>query len=163
MINGRKDCRSGRACEPKTLQESIYCMVHHSDLSLPQIAEAIGKRPGYLQDAANPDCETVAFQVTALVPAMRAADNYMPLRYMAGQVGAVIVMLPNDGQGSDIRKGFMATAKELGDVAAEIDRALAADDHIDSDEFQRIDRQIAEHIEAAAQLRIAVARKAGQR
>lgn len=162
MIQGRKSCRSVRPCEPRTMGEALYCLVHHSEPTLAEIAEAINKRPGYLSDAANPDLETVAFQAVSLVPAMRAARNLSPLRLMARQMGAVLVMLPDaDGVG-DVRQKFMATAKELGDVAAEIDRALASDDEIDAAEFERIDRELSEAVEAFSQLRHVIAKKAGK-
>jgi hypothetical protein len=163
MIQGRKSCRSGQPCEPRTLAESLYCLAHHSSVGLAEIAEAIGKRAGYLSDAANPDCETVAFQAVALVPAMRAANNNMPLKFMARQMGAVLVQLPDgDCDASDIRARFMATAKELGEVATEIERALSGDDVIDAFEFARIDRELADVVEAVAQMRHAIAKKAGQ-
>lgn len=163
MTHSRKDCRNGQRCEPQTLQESLYCLLHHSRITLPAIAEAIGKRPGYLSDAANPDCETVHFQAGSLVPAMLAADNFVPLEFLARQCNAVVVFLPKtDVDSDDLRRGFMATAKELGDVASEIDRALTGDDAIDADEFTRIDRQIAEFIAAGAALRQALLKKAGK-
>jgi len=162
MIQGRKSCRSVRHCEPRTLAESLYCLCHHSDATLAEIAEAIGKRPGYLSDAANPDLETVAFQATSLVPAMRAARNISPLRLMARQMGAVLVLLPDSDCAGDVRQKFMAATKELGDVAAEIDRALMSDDQIDAAEFDRIDRELSEAVEAFSQLRHVIAKKAGK-
>lgn len=164
MIHGRKSCRSGSPCEPRTLGEALYCMVHHSDATLPEIAEGIGKRAGYLSDAANPDCDTVQFQAVCLVPAMRVANNLSPLRLMARQLGAVLVQLPDvaDSGDADIRRRFMAAAKELGDVSAEIERALSGDDAIDGPEFERIDKQLSEFMEAGAQLRHALLKKAGK-
>jgi hypothetical protein len=121
------------------------------------IAEAIGKRPGYLSDAANPDLDTVAFQAASLVPAMHAAHNYEPLRFMARQCGFVLVHIPDDtGTDSDIRKRFMATAKELGDVATEIERALSGDNEIDATESLRIDRELSQVVEAVEQMRHAI-------
>lgn len=158
MIQGRKSCRSGRSCEPRTLVEAIYCLVHHSDLSLPEIAEAIGKRPGYLSDAANPDLETVNFQAACLVPAMRATANLIPLQFMARQLGCVVIALPPAAEdAADIRQRFMGVVKELGDVSAEIERALSGDQQIDDAEFTRIDMQLSELLQAGAQLRHALA------
>lgn len=157
MIASRKLCRSGQPCEPRTLVEAIYCLVHHSDLSLPEIAEAIGKRPGYLSDAANPDLETVNFQAACLVPAMRATHNLIPLQFMARVLGCVVIQLPPASTDSaDVRQRFMGVVKELGDVSAEIERALAGDNQIDEAEFTRIDMQLSELLEAGAQLRHAL-------
>ncbi len=63
----------------------------------------------------------------------------------------------------DVRQRFMATAKELGDVAAEIERALSGDNAIDDGEFERIDRQFAEFMTAGAQLRLALQQTRGRR
>ncbi len=157
MTQGRKSCRSGHPCEVRTLGESLYCLVHHSDMTLPEIAEAIGKRPGYLSDAANPDSESVSFQASCLVPAMRVTKNLSPLRLMARQLGAIVVSLPEgDSDAGDIRQRFMKAAKELGDVSSEVERALSGDDEIDQQEFARIDRELSETVEAIEQMRAAV-------
>ncbi len=161
MIQGRKSCRNGKACEPRTMAEAIYCLVHHSDATLAEIAEAIGKQAGYLANAANPDCDTHKFQAESLVPAMRAARNLTPLRLMARQLGAVVVLLPDVDADSDcgISRRFMAIVKEVGDVSSEIDRALTGGDAIDAGERERINRQLSELVEAAAALQLSLNQK----
>lgn len=160
MVTSPKRCLSGHSCEPETLAEALYCLCHHSRIPLKQIAEAIGKRAGYLADAANPDLDTVAFQAVALVPAMRAAQNFVPLQFQARQCGFVLVRLPDGGSDvGDIRQRFMKAVKELGDVSNEVERALTGDDEIDQAEYLRIDRELSEASEALEQMRAAVSAK----
>lgn len=62
MTNGRKTCRSGQACEPRSLGEAIYCATFHSEAEARTVAERMGVRYSYLADAANPDRDGQQFQ-----------------------------------------------------------------------------------------------------
>jgi len=163
MTASRKQCRLGQSCQIATLADALYHQAHHGAKPLPTIADEIGVRPGYLSDAANADREDVQFQARLIVPLCRATDDLTLLRFMASQLGCVLVNLPAVANSDcDISKRFIKLAKELGDVGGEIDRALAGDDDISNDEFLRIDGQLSELTEATAQLRHVLLKKAGR-
>lgn len=160
MVNSPKRCHAGDVCAPETLQESLYCLSRHSKVPLKQIADAIGRTPTYLANATNPDLDTVHFQAADLAPAMKAADNYTPLHFIAHQCGFFLLPMPKATDSTaDVRQKFMRAAKEFGDVAQEIDLALADDNQVDDRELSRIDTAIAEHLDALTQVRHALTAK----
>lgn len=159
MVNSPKRCLNGDQCAPETLGEALYCLARHSKVALKAIAEAIGKTPTYLANATNPDLDTVQFQAAVLVPAMKAADNYTPLHFLAHQCGFFLLPMPTmSDEHSDVRQKFMKAAKEFGDVSEAINLALA-DDECDDKELAHFDRQLAEHMEAMGQTRHALMAK----
>ena len=42
MTGSRKECRGGRPCHAATFEEAVDCQLHHSDLTLSEIAELLG-------------------------------------------------------------------------------------------------------------------------
>ncbi len=164
MTQGRKDCRQGRKCEPRTVAEAIYCLVHHSDIEPRVLAERLGKRYAYLMDAANPDRDTVQFQIQMLIPAMQLTNNWMPLQFLCREMGGVFVPLPTVGaEHGDIRKAFMATIQEIGEDSAVIERVLA-DNIVTAEENRavsdKLDRTIAALLRVKAEVDARAARPA---
>lgn len=148
MTHGRRACKNGRPCEPRTIQEAIYCVVHHSGIDAVSIATRLNKRVGYLHDAANPDREDTHFQAALLLPLMQVTGNLEPLRFIARELSCAVVELPQlTAQPGDIRQKFLIAVKEIGEDAAELERALA-DNRITSDDALRLKRELSDTIEA---------------
>jgi len=148
MTNSRRHCRNGKPCEPRSIQESIYCCVSHSNVDSGSIAEMLGVRRGYLLDAANPDREEVQFQARLLVPLMAVTGNLTPLRFLARNFDVAVIDLPRrSASDDDLRKSFMAAVKELGEASGVIE-AVLSDGIVSRDDAQRVRRELAETIEA---------------
>lgn len=148
MTHGRRTCRRGQPCQPRTLQEALYCVIHHSEIDASTIAARIGVRVGYLHDAANPDRDELQFQARLLIPVMAATGNLMPLRFLAAEFHAAVVELPAAGTDDvDIRQTFMAAVRELGEDAAAIE-AVLGDGRVTADEARRVRREVSETIDA---------------
>lgn len=148
MTSSRRGCQNGRPCEPRSIQEAIYCAALHSAADSGAVAEAIGKRRGYLLDAANPDRDEVQFQARLLIPLMLATGNLAPLRFLARELGCALVELPTAIPApGDVRQKFTVAVKEIGEDAAELERALA-DNRVSADDALRMKRELRDTIEA---------------
>lgn len=139
MNQNRRNCRNGEPCQPRTLLEAIYCLVHHSAADAATIAERIAVRRGYLLDAANPDREDIQFQARLIEPASAAASNDVVVEFLCRLRGGVFVRTPSfDLEGAiAITQGHLEVIREIGEDAAKVheilrDRKLTADE---ADEF----------------------------
>ena len=138
MTKGRKSCTSGDPCEPRNLAESLYCAVHHSAIDARTIAERIGVRVGYLLDAANPDRDDMQFQSRHLIPLMTVTGNLLPLRFLAHQMGCLVVAMPSEMPSTDaIYETFSLAVSRIGDGGDSIRQALS-DKSIDEAERDQI-------------------------
>ena len=153
MTRGRKACKGGDRCTPRTLAEAIYCCVFHSALDVETIAERLGVTPSYLRNAANPDRDDIAFQSRHLIPLMLVTNNKLPLHFMAIQVNALVVEMPAVPESDEsILAAFVATTSRLGEDGARIQRALA-DHQISADEADEIIDGINGTMTAAASMK----------
>lgn len=161
MTNGRKSCRSGHPCEPRSLGEAIYCSTFHSEAEARTIAERMGVRYSYLADAANPDRDGQQFQARLLVPLMHATGNLAPLAWLARAMGGVFVRTPDVAvEHDDVRRAFLAATREIGEDAGDIERALA-DGVITGEEARQLEVQIDETIAELVSLKATIRKKAG--
>lgn len=162
MTNGRKACRDGQRCEPRTLAEAIYCVVHHSDVDVDRIVEHLGVRRGYLIDATNPDRDDTHFQVRWIVPVTAITGNAAIVEYLARTLGGVFVQLPplTPGRHDDIVTQAAKAMGEVGDVFTEMRRALA-DDTLTPKEAQRFSVEIEQAIAMLLSLGTIFNQKAG--
>jgi hypothetical protein len=138
MLKNRKACRAGDSCEIRSLDDALYCLGHHSELSLPQIAERAGIPPRYLSDALNPYRSSHRVQLGWLVPLLTASQNPAPVRYLAEAIGyrvEPVRALQHDTLGEE---GLDVVA-EVGRFAALVRQALA-DGHVDSREREDLRR-----------------------
>ena len=162
MIRNRRQCRAGEPCEPRSWDEVLFCVVHHSGISARHIAERVGCSYAYLLDATNPDRDSHAFQARWLIPIMSVTGNYSPMRYLAHQLGGVFVELPTLGSAhDDVRQAFLRVVQEIGEDATLIESALT-DQEVSVEEATRIDAEIDESIAALLQVKAVVRRRAGQ-
>jgi hypothetical protein len=162
MTKSRKQCTSGDHCETRTLQEAIYCLLHHSAVPLAAIASAIGVRPGYLMDAANPDREDTQFQTRLVAPTKHVARNEVVIAQLARDCGGVFVATPDvSGDDSEIAMHTAAVLREVADVIQAPAKALAGDNRISASELTTIEAEIDEAITALLGLKYTVRRKAG--
>lgn len=162
MTRSRKECTSGQHCDPRNLQEAIYCLLHHSELTLAQIAETVGVRPGYLMDAANPDREDTQFQTRLVAPTRHVAKNTAVIVRLARDCGGVFVPTPAlSAEHDEISARTAAVLREVADVIQAPAHALAGDARIDAKECAFIEQQIDEAITELLALKYVVRRKAG--
>lgn len=149
MTRSRRECRLGKPCEPTTLQEAIYCCVHHSAIAPQQIAERLAIRVTYLHDAANPDRDEHQFQARLLLPLMTATGNLAPLRFLNAALGRIDIPVPAiDTDGDDVLSGYLRLVREVGEDSALLERVMA-DGSVTPDEALRVKRETRETAEAA--------------
>jgi hypothetical protein len=157
---GRKACRSGQRCEIGSLAEAIDCTVHHSDPTLKQIAERIGKTEGYLRASSSQYDDSHKFQAELIVPITVATGNFAILDYMERQVGRVALTVP-DGLGrGDVFERTADLMRELGEAIEEIRRTLT-DGRVEAAEAERVKKEIHDIQRAAAALQACVIAQLG--
>lgn len=159
MTKGRKSCTGGDRCEPRNLAEAVYCAVHHSAIDARTIAERIGVRVGYLLDAANPDRDDMQFQSRHLIPLMTATGNTLPLKFMAAQMGCLLVAVPDVATNDTVYEAFTRSVERIGDDGALIRRVLS-DGEIDSTEAERVCESLNQTMESVAAIKQAITARA---
>src|SRR5687767_3597158 len=113
MTKSRKQCQSGDVCEPRSLAEAIYCMVHHSGVDVSEIAKLLCVRIGYLLDAGHPDRAEVQFQARMLAPAMTHFKNLTPLACLCREMNGVFVQFPEvSADDDDVYRGLCDAIEE---------------------------------------------------
>lgn len=156
MTKGRKSCTGGDRCEPRNLAEAVYCAVHHSAIDARTIAERIGVRVGYLLDAANPDRDDMQFQSRHLIPLMTVTGNLLPLKFMAAQMGCLIVPMPSaEATDESVYEAFTKSVESIGDAGTLIRKSLS-DGALSIDEAASVAKCLDEHIELTAALKSTV-------
>lgn len=147
---GRKACTTGTHCQPATLGEVVYCVVHHSRIDAKTIAERLGVRYTYLTDAASPDRDEVQFQARLIVPITLATGNDALLRYLAAQCGYVAFKVPTASDAhADVVAHTAKVVREFGDVLTASATAMA-DHAITASEAAGVCQEIDELIGALA-------------
>lgn len=142
MTRNRRACRNGHRCEPRTLLEAIYCLVHHSAADAATIAERIGVRRGYLLDAANPDRDEVQFQARMIEPASSAASNDVIVDFLCRLRGGVFVRIPSvDTDAAEITRAHLDVVREMGEDAERLQKILG-DGVLTADEADAFDAEV---------------------
>lgn len=142
--NSRKQCTAGDRCKPRDEREALYCLLHHSEQSLQEIAAFLGKRPGYLMDAGNPDREDLHFQAELVSRVTRFTNNPVYIDAIAHNAGGVFVPTPRVS--ADFGEANVHTATVLREVA-DVLQSLAsifADRRVTDEELADGERQIDE-------------------
>ena len=161
MTRSRKQCRGGHQCDPRTWSEALYCLVHHSDLEPAEIAARIGKRVGYLLDAANPDREETKFQADLLTAVMHVTGNLAPLRYLCGEFGGVFVALATGPASEDaVLCAFTQAVTEMGQSGAALTRSFA-DAVLTREESAWASRELDETVAACLHVKALVQSRVG--
>lgn len=161
MTTGRRACTSGEKCQPRSLAEVLYCVVHHSRIDAGQLADRIGVRKGYLLDAANPDRDEVQFQARWIVPVTLASGNDALLRYLADQCGGVFFAVPQiDDAGSDVVQDTAKAVEAFG-ALLQCGAQAWADRHVSEAEAQTVAQCASAAIAAIAQFAALMQEKAG--
>ncbi len=159
MTKSRKQCQSGDVCEPRSLAEAIYCMVHHSGVDVAEIAKLLCTRTGYLLDAANPDRDEVQFQARMLAPAMTHFKNLTPLHFLCREMNGVFVAFPEvSAVHDDVYRGMCDAIEEVGQSSSAVKKALA-DDVVEEEEADASDKEIDEAVAALLRVKAAVRAK----
>lgn len=157
--SSRKECCSagGQKCDLRNLGDSLYHVVHHSELSARELAEQLGVRPGYLLDAANPDRDDTQFQLRLLAPLTRLSKNDALIEAVARGCGGVFVRTPTlTGRHADIAHQSTRVLREVCEAIEAPAAAVENDARIDAAECAGIDKQIDEAIAALLVLKTVV-------
>ncbi len=142
--------------QTKTLKDAIYETIHHSDISIGQLAERLDMGESYLYRAALPDPDTdgpnasgVRFPLKKVIPLCRITGDYQVLDVMEHQVGRVAIPLPKpDGYSKkEIQTKALEAAVEFGELIKEVTSSVE-DGTITEKEQQRIDKEGREAIQA---------------
>jgi hypothetical protein len=159
MTKSRKQCQSGDLCEPRSLAEAIYCMVHHSGVDVAEVAKLLCTRTGYLLDAANPDRDEVQFQARMLAPAMTHFNNLTPLVFLCREMNGVFVSLPDSEPAhDDIYRGLCDAIEEMGQSSSAVKKALL-DDVVTEEEADVVEREVDDAIAALVRVKASVRNK----
>lgn len=157
----RKLCRSGRRCEIRSFAEALDCVAHHSDLTLREIAERVGKSENYLRAACSQYDDSHKFQAELIVPLTIATGNFALLDYLEQAVGRVAIVLPRETTQSEYFDLIVSLAREFGEAATEVQRAVG-DGHVTPEEADRVHKEIQDVHAAAAKLDAAIAAQVEQ-
>lgn len=157
MLQNPSVCRGGTPCTPANLQESLYCCVHHSDVTSEAIAQVLGIKRAYLLAAADPNRGDTHFQSHWLLPLMEVTRNLSPVRFITTALNCALVTLPSPTGPGDaaIYERVADVVRELGEDTATIQRVLS-DGEVTTDEVAHVKREIADTIEALLNLQVAV-------
>lgn len=127
MTTGRKACRGGAPCQPHSVGEAAYCLIHHSEIDARRLAELLGVRYGYLLDAANPDREEVQLQTRLIVPLTMQTGNPVLVEFIARAVGGTFLLLPDSADTlPDVVTQIGAVASAFGEVLTRVADVTAA-------------------------------------
>ena len=143
----RKLCRNGDRCTPQSFVEAVDCLAHHSDLSLAQIAERIGRDANYLRKACSQYDDAHPFRGDLILPLTTVTDNDVVLRYLVGERGGMFVRCPDAGLDRDVYEAFAGVAKELGDDSSLLRRILD-DGVVSAAELAQAKAELNETVEA---------------
>lgn len=161
MTHSRKQCTSGDRCQTSTLQEAIYCLLHHSAVPLAKGAAILGVRPGYLMDAGNPDREETQFQARLVAATCDVFDNNAVIVQLARDCGGVYVALPKISEENvDVLQHAGKAVKEFSDVL-NASASMLADGKVTAAEAAEFATQADEAIAAIAQFKQLMRAKAG--
>lgn len=103
-----------------TLDEALYIMGHESKVSFMEAATRMGISHNTLYRKLSPNDAGANLQVRELVPAMRAFENFLPLKVLGRDSGCLVFRPP---------RGRASNAQELAEYQmhfAKVFQALAA-------------------------------------
>lgn len=163
MTNSRKHCLSGESCTPTTADEALYCQLHHSARTLPEIAQIVGKRPGYLMDVGNPDREDHRLPADLIQPLRWASENTVYIERLSMDCGGLWTPRPRVAPGGEDVIGHAANV--MGTCGRALDglRTALLDGRVTASEADAISLLIDEGMSAMQSLRLLVTEKASQR
>lgn len=136
------------------LDAAKYDLVHGYPGGAVALAQRVGMRPGTLSNKVNPDIDTHHLTVDEAVAIQAATGDCRILEAEAQVLGRVAVALGDFATTSDVEllDLYAELHAELGDVAREIGAALK-DRRITPAEFQRIDTEMRQAVQAMFELR----------
>jgi len=123
-----------------TLPDAIYETVHHNNVPLRRIADAMGIEPSTLTRYAldgESGAPMPAYRIEALV---LASKSFLVLDFIEKSLGRIAFQLPPTGsrQTKDIAILTIQALKEFGEFLQEIEKALNNDGKICAEEYKKI-------------------------
>ena len=163
MTGSRKQCRSGDRCEPRSFVEAADCLGHHSDQSLPETAEHVGRTARYLGKAFSQYDEAHPLRGDLIVPVTRSTRNFVLVRYICNAVGGVFVrILRAEATNAEVFEAFTHAVKEIGEDGSLIHRCLE-DGDISEDDAAKCDAELDQTQAAIEPVRAAIHSKRTRR
>lgn len=120
-----KGCTAKAPCVVTTIQELVYCAVHHSALPPKAIADSLGVRTGYLLDSANPDRDEVQFQLRLFLPLLKATDRADLFEAFSTLAGFVAFTPPSGIPTHDMVRETARAMREFADFIDSTGAAIA--------------------------------------
>lgn len=149
---------------PTTYDESVYELVHRSDIPPKLIADHLGIGESTLYNAANPNNEETSLARKHIIPATRFTRNFGILDYFEHACGRVAFEIPTgEGSFTEVTREVSVMAREFGELLATIARALEDNGQIDPPELPALNERCLEMIKAVARCAEAGRREAGRR
>lgn len=124
MVQNRSDCQLRLACEPRNRRERLHCLVHHSDKTAHQLADAIGRRVDRLHAYANVN-GTDEMPIRDLIALTKATGRTFALRAEVEEIGFLLITRPTATAGEDCFAELIDVFDATGKLAHEF-KALAA-------------------------------------
>lgn len=156
MTNSRATCRAGHRCEPATLREALHCQCTHATALLEALAEKEGIHPHTLAAMVNPDRDDTWLPLKRLASLLdRTKDHDAFARFAAAQVDGFFYRPPDiAGCANTELIGVISNQMtQLSEAVDAIHQALRGDGQLTVDELPAIDREIADIVEAAMQMK----------
>ena len=127
-------------------------MVHRSAIPAKAQADFLGVSESLLYNAGNSNIEEFRYSSRLIVPHTVCTQNLSLIRYFNEQVGIVGFRIPSGvPQPTDLRQGVLKIAKELGQAADSLERALK-DSQLTEQERARVRKELLDLMEAGAAL-----------
>ncbi|MEH6722776.1 MAG: phage regulatory CII family protein [Qipengyuania sp.] len=119
--------------------------------------EVVGLQKSQAHRCCSPNDDSSFFNLRHIAALERRAARPLVTIALARQAGGVFIRLPEDfGDASGLPMQVIALVKEVGDVADALRVGLADDDRLDTVELAKIERELDELIDKAAQGRAQV-------
>lgn len=134
-------------------RDALYHAVHDYPGGAVSLAPRMGLAPSTLQSMANPNVETHPWPYKRVKQLLHLTGDLRPLKALCTEFDGVFVPMPKPcGKPMDeIFRDLGRLAKEFGDVPREV-MADLKDGRISQKEFRRIEREIVELQQVAAEL-----------
>jgi hypothetical protein len=146
---------------PTTLRESLYALVHRSEMPAKEQADFLGVSYSYLCNAANPNLDVCEYQLRLLPQHSLRTKNPVVLDFLEWSAGRVVVDLPAvtglvRPATAETLPGFVCRLmKEIGDVVKESGERCA-DADLNQEDKRQIRKEVEDVIQKATQIRAAL-------
>lgn len=141
-----------------SLDNAAWAIVHATRDSARDIAERTGIRQQVLVNKVNPNNDRNHLMLSEALAIQKAAGDFRILQVMADELGHVCIPKPSLACDDDVAHAIACMCAEFGDYLREVDTSLQ-DGRVTPNEQKRLDKELAELIDAATHLQAVLAGK----